>query len=61
MINHTLAILYKNERFSRIFPKREDILKDAAEYYGPYIPVVETVRTLLDLIKSVYPLRTCSY
>jgi len=52
-------ICIKNERFSRIFPTRRHI-KDGSEYYGPYTSM-KTVRTLLDLIKSVYPLRTCSY
>ncbi len=52
-------ICIKNERFPRIFPTRKHI-KDGSEYYGPYTSM-KTVRTLLDLIKSVYPLRTCSY
>lgn len=52
-------ICIKNERFSRIFPTRKHI-KDGSEYYGPYTSM-KTVRTLLDLIKSVYPLRTCNY
>ena len=49
----------KNERFSRLFPTRR-VIKDGSEYYGPYTSM-KTVRTLLDLIKSVYPLRTCNY
>ncbi|MFX0556278.1 excinuclease ABC subunit UvrC [Maribacter sp. CXY002] len=49
----------KNERFSRLFPTRRTI-KDGSEYFGPYTSM-KTVRTLLDLIKSVYPLRTCNY
>ena len=52
-------ICIKNERFSRIFTTRRHI-KDGSEYYGPYTSM-KTVRTLLDLIKSVYPLRTCNY
>ncbi|QWX83389.1 excinuclease ABC subunit UvrC [Cellulophaga sp. HaHaR_3_176] len=52
-------ICIKNERFPRIFPTRRHI-KDGSEYYGPYTSM-KTVRTLLDLIKSVYPLRTCNY
>ncbi|BFP41444.1 excinuclease ABC subunit UvrC [Flavobacteriaceae bacterium GF1] len=52
-------ICIKNERFPRIFPTRK-IIKDGSEYYGPYTSM-RTVRTLLDLIKSVYPLRTCNY
>jgi excinuclease ABC subunit C len=49
----------KNERYPRIFPTRKRI-KDGSEYFGPYTQM-KTVRALLDLIKSVYPLRTCSY
>jgi excinuclease ABC subunit C len=49
----------KNERFPRLFPTRR-VIKDGSEYYGPYTSM-KTVRTLLDLIKSVYPLRTCNY
>lgn len=52
-------ICIKNERFPRIFPTRR-FIKDGSEYYGPYTSM-KTVRTLLDLIKSVYPLRTCNY
>lgn len=49
----------KNERFPRIFLTRR-LIKDGSEYYGPYASV-KTVRTLLDLIKGLYPLRTCKY
>ena len=52
-------ICIKNERFPRIFPTRK-LIKDGSEYYGPYTSM-KTVRTLLELIKSVYPLRTCNY
>lgn len=52
-------ICIKNERFPRIFPTRK-LIKDGSEYYGPYTSM-RTVRTLLDLVKSVYPLRTCNY
>ncbi|WP_405268624.1 excinuclease ABC subunit UvrC [Cellulophaga sp. Ld12] len=52
-------ICIKNERFPRIFPTRRHI-KDGSEYFGPYTSM-KTVKTLLDLIKSVYPLRTCNY
>jgi len=52
-------ICIKNERFPRIFPTRK-LIKDGSEYFGPYTSM-KTVRILLDLIKSVYPLRTCNY
>ncbi|MBT8264760.1 MAG: excinuclease ABC subunit UvrC [Muriicola sp.] len=52
-------ICIKKERFPRIFSTR-NIVKDGSEYYGPYTST-KTVKTLLDLIKSVYPIRTCNY
>lgn len=52
-------ICIKNERFPRIFPTRKRI-RDGSEYFGPYTSM-KTVRTLLDLIRGVYPLRTCNY
>ncbi len=52
-------ICIKNERFPRVFPTRK-LIKDGSEYYGPYTSM-KTVRTLLDLVRSVYPLRTCNY
>ena len=50
-------IVIKNEPFPRIFPTRRYI-KDGSEYFGPYASVV-MMRTLLDLIKQLYPRRTC--
>ncbi len=52
-------ICIKKERFPRIFPTRK-LIKDGSEYFGPYTSM-KTVRILLDLVKSVYPLRTCNY
>lgn len=52
-------ICLKKEPFPRVFPTRR-LIKDGSEYYGPYTSM-KTVRTLLELIKSVYPLRTCNY
>ncbi len=52
-------ICIKKERFPRIFPTRK-LIRDGSEYFGPYTSM-KTVRTLLDLIRSVYPLRTCNY
>lgn len=49
----------KNERFPRLFLTRR-VIKDGSEYFGPYTSM-KTVRTLLEIIKSVYPLRTCNY
>ncbi len=52
-------ICIKNERFPRVFPTRR-LIKDGSEYFGPYTSM-RTVHTLLDLIKGLYPLRTCNY
>ena len=52
-------ICIKNERFPRVFPTRR-FIKDGSEYFGPYTSM-KTVHTLLDLIKGLYPLRTCNY
>ncbi|MGB5555307.1 MAG: excinuclease ABC subunit UvrC, partial [Flavobacteriaceae bacterium] len=52
-------ICIKKERFPRIFPTRK-FIKDGSEYFGPYTSM-KTVKALMDLVKSVYPLRTCNY
>jgi len=52
-------ICIKKEPFSRIFPTRR-MIKDGSEYYGPYTNF-KTVNTILELIKELYPLRTCNY
>jgi len=52
-------ICIKNEPFSRIFPTRR-MIKDGSEYYGPYTNF-KTVNTILEVIKELYPLRTCNY
>ncbi|NAY91893.1 excinuclease ABC subunit UvrC [Muricauda sp. JGD-17] len=52
-------ICIKNERFPRVFPTRK-LINDGSEYFGPYTSM-KTVRTLLELVKSLYPLRTCNY
>lgn len=52
-------ICIKKEPFPRIFSTRK-MIKDGSEYFGPYTSF-RTVHTLLDLIKELYPLRTCNY
>lgn len=52
-------ICIKREPFPRVFSTRR-MVKDGSEYFGPYTSV-KTVYTLLELIKELYPLRTCSY
>lgn len=49
----------KKERFPRVFLTR-NVIKDGSEYFGPY-PSVRTVKILLELIRGLYPLRTCNY
>lgn len=49
----------KKERFPRVFMTR-NVIRDGSEYFGPYTNM-KTVRVLLDLIKGLYPLRTCNY
>lgn len=52
-------IVIKNERFPRVFHTRQ-LKKEDTEYYGPY-PSVTTMFILLDLIRQLYPLRSCTY
>jgi excinuclease ABC subunit C len=52
-------ICIKKEPFSRIFPTRR-MIKDGSEYFGPYTNF-KTVNTILDLVKELYPLRTCNF
>ena len=52
-------ICIKNEPFPRIFKTRK-LIKDGSEYFGPYASVL-ILNALLDLIKEIYPLRTCTY
>jgi len=50
-------IVIKNEHFPRVFMTR-NVVRDRSEYFGPYTSV-RMVHTLLDLIRQLYPLRTC--
>ncbi len=52
-------ICIKKEPFSRVFATRK-MIKDGSEYFGPYTNF-KTVNTLLEVIKALYTLRTCSY
>lgn len=52
-------IVLKKERYPRLMYTRNKV-KDNSEYYGPYASV-KLMHTLLDLIRQLYPLRTCSY
>lgn len=53
------SIVIKNEPFSRIFQTR-NIIRDGSLYYGPYSSV-HFIRTLLHLIKELYPIRNCKH
>ena len=52
-------ICIKKERFPRVFVTR-NLVRDGSEYFGPYTSF-RTVNTLFELIKGLYPLRTCNY
>jgi len=47
----------KKEPFPRVFSTRH-VLNDGSEYYGPYASV-RMIKTLMDIIRKLYPLRTC--
>ena len=51
-------ICIKKEPFPRIFLTR-NVIKDGSEYYGPYAKVKQA-KTLIEFIKNIYKLRTCS-
>lgn len=52
-------ICIKNEPFPRIFSTR-NVIRDGSHYFGPYASV-KMMNTLLDLVRQLYPLRTCNY
>tara|TARA_A200000113_G_scaffold91966_1_gene82347 strand:- start:3094 stop:4887 length:1794 start_codon:yes stop_codon:yes gene_type:complete len=52
-------ICVKKEPFPRVFSTRK-VIRDGSDYFGPY-PNVKTVYTLLELIRGLYPIRTCNY
>jgi len=51
-------ICIKNERFPRVFLTRK-VIKDGSEYLGPYTSV-RRVKTILDILRSLFPLRNCN-
>ncbi|MEY3599205.1 MAG: hypothetical protein RL521_1627 [Bacteroidota bacterium] len=52
------SIVIKNERFPRVFPTRK-IIKDGSLYLGPFTSV-KAMHQVLDLAKTLYPVRTCT-
>ncbi len=51
-------ICIKNERFPRVFITR-GVIRDGSTYFGPYTSKFR-VKIILDLIKQLFPLRTCN-
>ena len=51
------SICVQNEYFPRVFRTRK-IIRNGSSYYGPYSHI-PSMYALLDLIKHLYPLRTC--
>ncbi len=51
-------ICIKNERFPRVFKTRK-VKKDGSKYFGPYTDVGQ-LNQMMDAIRSVFQLRTCS-
>lgn len=51
------SICISNEYFPRIYKTRK-IIRDGLNYFGPYSHV-PSMMALLELIKKLYPLRTC--
>ena len=52
------SICVQNEYFPRVFKTRK-IIRNGSSYYGPYSHL-PSMYALLDLIKHLYPLRTCN-
>ena len=52
------SICVQNEYFPRIFKTRK-IIRNGSSYYGPYSHL-PSMYALLNLIKHLYPIRTCS-
>ncbi|MCC7301891.1 MAG: excinuclease ABC subunit UvrC [Bacteroidia bacterium] len=52
-------IVIRNERFPRIHPTRT-FVRDGSSYFGPYASG-RTMKTLLELVRKIFPVRECSY
>lgn len=52
------SICVQNEYFPRVFKTRR-IIRNGSSYYGPYSHA-PSMNAVLDLIKRLYPLRTCN-
>jgi len=51
-------ICIKKEPFPRVFSTRK-VIRDGSEYFGPYASVT-LMKTVLEFVKKIYPLRTCN-
>ena len=51
-------ICIKNEPFPRVFITRT-VIRDGSQYFGPYTSV-QMVKTILEVIKRLYPIRNCN-
>ncbi len=52
-------IVIKNEDYPRVFQTR-NFYRDGSAYFGPYTSV-GMVRTLIELFRQIYPIRTCKH
>lgn len=52
-------IVVTNEYFPRVFLTRQRV-RDGSKYYGPYTSVA-VARTVIELIRELYPIRTCRH
>ena len=52
-------ICVKNERFPRVFMTR-NVIRDGSRYFGPYTSV-KRVQVVLEMVRRLFQLRTCSY
>ena len=50
-------VVVKKEPFPRVFPTRK-VYRDGSTYFGPYTSKAR-VKVLLELVKQLFPLRTC--
>jgi excinuclease ABC subunit C len=51
-------ICVKSEPFPRVFPTR-NFIRDGSTYFGPYTSG-RTMKVMLDFIRQLYPIRTCT-
>ncbi len=52
-------VVIRNENFPRVQLTRKYV-SDGSEYFGPFTSVT-MIKSLMDLIKSTFPLRTCNF